>query len=136
MGEARAAARRTPSRHRTNNGERGQGDRCCISVWRHRKRGPKSELSIFLGAPSNILSYFLFRNFLPRRIYCTYRPACLRRCPSLNRQTETRIQRGLQARAMWVRRALQRAEPGAPLGSKRANRGQAVRCRSILGLLR
>ena len=43
---------------------------------------------------------------------------CMRRCPSLNKQTEIRISRGLQARAMWVRRALQRAEPRAHLGFK------------------
>ena len=54
---------------------RGQGDRCSISVWRHRKRGPKSELSTFLGAPSNILPYFLILILPFRRIYCTYRSA-------------------------------------------------------------
>jgi len=36
---------------------------------------------------------------------------------------------------MWVRRALQRAEPGAPLGSKGAIRGRLVTCWFSLGLI-
>ena len=36
------------------------------------------------------------------------------RLPEPNKQTRSQDQTGLQARAIWVRRALQRAEPGAP----------------------
>ena len=58
-------AKRNPRSPRIQSDERGQGDRRCISVWRHRKRGPKSELSKSLGAPSNILPNFLLFHFCP-----------------------------------------------------------------------
>jgi hypothetical protein len=61
--------------------------------------------------------------------------ACLRRCPSPNKQTCDPGMQVCRAWAMWVRRALQRAEPGGPQESRtkiqkqeyRPIRGQAVR---------
>ena len=54
--------------------------------------------------------------------------SCLRRCASLISKPDIQDFEGLRASAMWVRRALQRAEPRALIGFKGRCVGGAVMC--------